>query len=165
MACVRGLIGFAIFALVTFEDSVAVVGRGGLQLNNPWNPSHIAVLPVEVREVVERSTRACGAVVAARRLFSTYIRDRVTGYQFIALHFNEIRCANRSAVCTALGCLQEVFASNGRSYKLVLSVHADNLELKDLGTSVGIEMDCARSTERCSRLLRWNGSRFIPAGN
>jgi hypothetical protein len=51
--------------------------------------------------------------------------------------------------------------SNGERYHLVLTVYADELDLEAFGSAVVVEIDGA--TERNSRLLRWNGMRFVPA--
>jgi hypothetical protein len=157
------LVAVGLFTLAGLAPAAA--RSGGTSTDDPWNPAHIGGLPQEIRAGIEHSTRACGASVAAKHLVSRYIEDRGSGERFIALHFDEIRCEHRASICTAAGCLHQVYASKGGPYRLVLSVYAPEIELKHLGNAAAVEVACGPSSRRCSRLLRWNGAHFVPQDN
>ena len=121
---------FAIVSLLGVGGVLPALARDGMPSEDPLDRAHIEGLPPEVRTNIERSTRACGAPVAATHLFSRYIQDRVTGDLFIALHFGDVNCANRAAICTTAGCLHQVYVSKGGPYRAILNVYTPEIELK-----------------------------------
>jgi hypothetical protein len=127
-----------------------------------FNQAHIEALPQEVRDSIERATRACGAPVEARRLFSRYIQDRLTGDRFIALHFEDVRCVNRAAICTTAGCLHQVYVSKDGPYRAILNVYAPEIEFKLSDGAAVVEIACVQPPEACARDFRWDGSHFHP---
>jgi hypothetical protein len=128
MSWKRVVAAFAIASLYGPAGSLPAWARGGpLHLEGPWHSAHVEGLPQEVRASVERSSRACGAPITAQHLFSRYIQDGLTGDQFIAIHFDEMDCVNRAAVCTAAGCLHQVYVSKGGAYKLILNTYVPDL--------------------------------------
>jgi hypothetical protein len=153
---------FAIVSLLGLAGVLPASARGSMPSEDPWNPAHIEGLPGEVRASIERSTSACGAPVAALHLFSRYIQDRVTGDRFIALHFEEVHCANRAAICTTAGCLHQVYVSKGGPYRLILSVYAPEIELKLFGGAAVVEIACGQPAGACARDFRWDGSHLHP---
>jgi hypothetical protein len=153
---------FGIVSLLGLAGVLPASARGGMPSEDTWNPAHIERLPQEVRASIERSTRACGAPVAARRLFSRYIQDRVTGDWFIALHFEEVHCVNRAAICTTAGCLHQVYVSKGGPYRAILNVYAPEIELKLLDGAAVVEIACGQTAGACARDFRWDGSHLHP---
>jgi hypothetical protein len=151
--------------VVSLATAFPAAGRGRLPGEDPWNPSHIAGLPREIRAEVARWQQACGAPLAALHYFSRRIRDGTSGDRFIALHFDELECHNRAAICMAEGCLHQVYVSNGGAYRRVLNIHASEIELKLLNNRAAVEIACYRSIAPCVRLLRWDGAHFIPQRN
>jgi len=149
---------FAIVSLVGLAGISPAAARSAAPSEDPWNPAHFGGLPGVVRATVEHSARACGSPLIAMHLFSRYIQDRVTGDRFIALHFEDLHCPNKQAVCTAAGCLHQVFVSKGGPYRLILSLHAPEIELKLIGGSAAVEIECGETPESCVRDFRWDGS-------
>lgn len=148
-------------AMITFLGLHPAVARGGLSLQDLWSPSHIEELPPEVRVEVYRATRGCGGPIAARRLFSRYIQDHVSGDRFIALHFEEIRCSNQTAVCRAEGCLHQVYVSRGGRYRRVWNGYAHEIALRHIDDRAAVAIACEYSLEDCVQLLRWNRNAFL----
>ncbi len=89
-------------------------GVGGAH-ENPWNPEHIGGLPVEIRSAL---TRMCGPS-AAEHPFVRYLENS----QLIVLHFEHFRCGTRGSLCTAAGCLHQVYARTGAHYRLLKSYY------------------------------------------
>ncbi len=57
----RAVAAFAIASLLGLAGLPHASARGGMALEDPWNPAHLEGLPRGVRASIERSTRACGA--------------------------------------------------------------------------------------------------------
>jgi hypothetical protein len=152
----------AIVALITLASLLSAAGRGGMRGEDSLAAAHIEGLPPEVRDAVKRWQAACGAPLAAEHGFSRSMHDKVSGARFVSLHFEHLRCRNRAAVCTAAGCLHEVYVSTDGHYRPALSVHAPDVELKPSDHSVAVEIACAPPAAGCPKLLRWNGARFTP---
>lgn len=88
--------------------------------------------------------------------FALYLT--VPSAQFLALHFDDFRCRNKTAYCGAAGCLHEVYVSTMGRYRRVLSIHARDVRLSSLHDRAVLEVVDANGN---SSLLRWNGSRFV----
>jgi hypothetical protein len=153
---------FAIGSLFGLGGALPVLARGDTPSEDPLSPAHIEGLPPEVRASIERATRACGAPVAALHLFSRYIQDRVTGDRFIALHFEDVHCVNRAAICTTAGCLHQVYVSKGGPYRAILNVYAPEIEFKLSDGAAIVEIACGQTAGACARDLRWDGSHLHP---
>jgi len=136
--------------------------RGSAPSEDPLSPAHIEGLPPEVRANIERATRACSAPVAALHLFSRYIQDRVTGDRFIALHFEDVHCANQAAICTTAGCLHQVYVSKGGGYREILNVYAPEIEFKLSDGAAVVEIACGPTAGAGVRDFRWDGSHLHP---
>ena len=99
--------------------------------------------------------------MAARHSFAHYLGDKAVGYRLVALHFNELDCTNRAALCTSRGCLHQVYMSTDGVYRLVFSANVSDITLRFLDHTPAIEIDCERfGPQDCPRVLRWNGRRF-----
>ena len=70
-----------------------------------------------------------------------------------------LACPNRGAICTAAGCLHEVYAGRGAGYRRVFSVCAEDVRLTNTGGAAGLEVMRGGVTQ----LYQWNGSAFAPA--
>ena len=153
---------FAIVFLLGLAGVLPASARSITPSEDPLSPAHIERLPREVRASIERSTRACGSGVAARHLFSRYIQDRVTGDRFIAIHFDEVYCINRAAICTTAGCLHQLYVSKGGPYRDIFNVYAPEIELKLLDGATVVEIACGQPAGACVRDFRWDGSHLRP---
>lgn len=122
---------------------------------DPWNPAHLAGLPREIQAEVRKLDRVCGGPVAAAQRFALYLT--VSRAQLIVLHFDDLRCRNKAALCSGAGCLHEVYVSTAGRYRRVLAVHAYDVRLST-SPHVVLEILDAKGT---SRALRWSGSRFV----
>lgn len=143
--------------------SPAADARGGAFSRDTWNPTHLGWLPLEIQGEAKRAARACGEPLAARRLFGLSMRDQVTGENFIALHFDETNCADKTAICSAKGCLHEIFVSSGRSYRLVMREQVEDMKFVDQDGRVWLSVDCSPEATHCAARRRWNGRIFVSA--
>jgi hypothetical protein len=153
---------FAIVFLLGLAGVLPAFARGPTPPEDPLSRAHIEDLPREMRDSIQRSTHACGAGFAARHLFSRYIQDRITGDRFIAIHFDEVHCVNRAAICTTAGCLHQVYVSKGGPYRDIFNVYAPEIELKLLDGATVVEIACGQPTGACVRDFRWDGSHLRP---
>jgi hypothetical protein len=80
----------------------------------------------------------------------------------IALHFEEVHCINRAAICTTAGCLHQVYVSKGGPYRIILNVYAPEIELKLLDGAAVVEIACGQMAGACARDFRWDGSHLHP---
>jgi hypothetical protein len=99
----------------------------GTPPDDRWNPQHIGGLPAEIREAIAPYARVCGAPLAAEHSFARYFQRGSA--KLIGLHFEHVRCGNRAAVCTAAGCLHQVYISTGGRYRLLKSSYVQELDL------------------------------------
>jgi hypothetical protein len=142
-------------------QSADAVARGGMSHPDVASSQYIEELPPEIRKVVSRWQSACGAPLAARHLFAHYLGDRLIGSRLIALHFHELSCANKSALCSYRGCLHQVYVSTDGRYQLAFSARVPDVTLTLLDHTPAIEIDYSLLDRRCPRVLRWNGRRFV----
>jgi hypothetical protein len=150
----------AILALVSLLYQSLAAARGGVSHVDLASARPIEELPPHVRRAVDRWRSVCGFPLTARRSFVHYLGDRSFGYQFISLHFNELSCDNREAVCNHQGCLHQVYVSIGGIYRIVFTEYVEDLTLRLVDHTPALEIECAALDARCPRILRWNGSRF-----
>lgn len=143
------------FILMAFMG--AAVARSGVGLEHPFAAHHIEGLPADVRRAVLMHERACGGRAAAARYLS--ISMSTATQSFLSLNFENFSCPNRSAICTAAGCLHEIYASTGAGYRRVCSVYAVDVELTNDGGVVGLEVQRGSIVQIC----RWNGNGFAPS--
>jgi hypothetical protein len=92
--------------------SSAALARGGTNAEYPWNAHHFGQLPPEIRSAV---ARLCANPRAGHE-FATYTGASIT------LHYENFRCAaDGAALCTAAGCLHQVYGLAGGRYRLLRS--------------------------------------------
>jgi hypothetical protein len=135
-----------------------VNARGSSGGENPWSAEHVGGLPADIRGAVDARARACGNAPAARHYFSTSIT--VGGRLFRSLHFEDFACGNRVAVCTADGCLHEIYLESSGRYRRVFSTYAGDMKMGSEAGVLVVEVTGGRSSGR----YRWEGNRFVPVG-
>jgi len=101
--------------------------RGAMPAEDRWNLQHIAGLPAEIRSAIAKYASLCGGTLAAEHAFALYYRRGAVN--LIGLHFEHLRCDNRAAICTANGCLHQVYVSTGGQYHLLSSSYMPELDL------------------------------------
>jgi hypothetical protein len=121
-----------------------------------WNPAHLRNLPPEIRAVVQKWEAACGGSIAAAQQFALYLT--VPGAEFVALHFDDFRCGNKSVHCGTTGCLHEVYLAKKGQYRRVLAVHARDIRLLLNQNAAVVEISGSNGEIKA---LRWNGRRFV----
>ncbi len=134
--------------------------RGGARSEEIYAPAHIETLPLDIRRNLAKLEHACGSA-RAEHYFSVYLSPNGSPHSFVSLHFEHFRCDDPTAICTSAGCLHQVYVSAGERYRLVFEERVEELEFKIIGRASAIEISCTRNGENCSRILYWNGSRFI----
>lgn len=144
-----GLVGLLLVSNPTFA-------RGGLTTNR-WNPAHLDNLPPEIRAQALRWEGVCGGSVAATQQFALYLTT--PDNQFVALHYDDFRCRNKSVHCNVDGCLHEVYVATKGRYRRALTVYAHDIRLLRDQSAALVEI--SDSSNSRSRTLRWNGSRFV----
>ena len=136
--------------------AVDAVARG-IGQEHPFAAEHIEGLPADVRRAVLTHERACGGKAASTHYFAVSIA--IPGESFLSLHYEDFSCPNRGTLCTAAGCLHEVYAGKGAGYRRVFSVYAEDVRLTTAGGIAGLEVRQGGATQ----LYQWNGSAFAPA--
>jgi hypothetical protein len=115
-------------ALLVGYDLVSAQARSaGTPPEDRWNPQHLSVLPVEIRNAIAPYARVCGGPLAAEHSFVRYFQSG--NAKLIGLHFEHLRCGNRAAVCKAAGCLHQVYISTGGRYRPLRSSYVPELDL------------------------------------
>jgi hypothetical protein len=105
----------------------SAAARGAMPSEDRWNPQHIDGLPAEIRSAIAKYARVCGGTLAAEHAFALYFQRGAVS--LIGLHFEHLRCEARAAVCTAHGCLHQVYISTGGRYHLLSSSYVSELDL------------------------------------
>lgn len=114
-----------------------------------------------VRSALESAKRACGnEYITVRNGFLRYLQGPV-GEEFTAVHFDEIGCANRVALCSSAGCLHRIFVTRGGLQREVWRGRASEIDMSIVVGSPSIEVHCGDFGHGCCRHLTWNGSRFV----
>lgn len=146
---------FAVVLMVAAHDPAAAMG-GRVAPEDRWDPRHLSVLPAEAKSAVARYERACGPP-AAEHSFSTWIDG--SGRTFLILHFEHLRCRDKSVVCRPRGCLHEVFVSTAGGFRSVSQRFVGEMELLKVNGSPALKLMCPTDFD-CATLLLWNGSSF-----
>jgi hypothetical protein len=119
-------------------------------------------LPPVVRAEILRAQKVCGGdSIDVRNGFIRYLNDR-RGDEFIALHFDQFRCANRSALCTSTGCLHKIFVTrDGLSHREVWRDHVQEVGMTNEAGRMFVDVHCGREGRYCASTLRWNGRQLV----
>lgn len=117
-------------------------------------------LPPPIHKALKAAQRLCtDNAINIRTGFLRYLKG-TTDEEFIAIHFDQLECFNRDALCSPNGCLHRVFVSKGGTLREVW--RGDVLEI-DMSTELGIpsiDVDCSRRGSFCRYRMQWNGKRF-----
>ena len=148
---------FALVVSLVSTTAIETAEARGLGQEHPFAAHHIEGLPADVRRSVLTHERACGAKAAATHYFAVSIAT--TTQSFLSLHFEDFFCPNRSALCTAAGCLHEIYAGKDGFFRRVFSVYAEDTLITKTGGVAGLEVRWGGAT----RLYRWSGRGFVPA--
>ncbi len=122
-----------------------------------WQRAHIESLPTEIKAEATSWERSCGGPIAATQMFSRPLE--ISGTRFLALHFEELQCPKRSAVCSGDGCRHEMYVFADGRFRRVLRLQTIEITLKSLNEKATLEIEC--SAVGCSRSLQWNGASFV----
>ena len=136
-------------------------GGGGFPYQDVASVRYVEELPAELRKAVARWQAACGSPLAARHSFAHYFGNGISRYRFIALHFHDLACDRKEVLCTAQGCLHQIYVSGGGGYRLVFSANVGEVTLTLFDHTPALEIDCGPLSPRCPRVLRWDGRRFV----
>lgn len=148
---------FALVVCLVSAVEIETAAARGMGQEHPYAVDHIDKLPADVRRAVLSHERACGGKAAATHYFSVSISTPTQS--FLSLHFEDFSCPNRAALCTAAGCLHEIYAGRGVAYRRVFSIYAEDVRLTNAGGVAGLEVKRGGATQS----YRWNGSAFAPA--
>ena len=150
-----------VIAGVACHSNHAAGSRGGaFSHQDVASVRYIEELPAELRKAVGRWQSACGSPLAARHSFAHHFGSGISRYRFVALHFHELACDRKEALCTAQGCLHQMYFSSGGAYRLVFSANVGEVTLTLFDHTPALEIVCVASDQRCPRVLRWDGRRF-----
>lgn len=151
-------------SLITLNGLTTANARGGVSPGDRWiaiDAAYLSRFPAEVRAGLAAQAKLCGNVAAVRPSFARYIRVGTAEREFITLHFDRFRCADRSRICGPDGCLHQVYAPVGASYRLVFNARVGDVELAVINGRVAIRAECAgASAQHCPHVLMWNGHRL-----
>jgi len=150
-----------VLTLTMIWFSPHAAARGGASHTEVASTRHIGELPPEIRNALGRWQSSCGTPLKARPLFAHYLGDSAVGYRLIALHFHELDCANRAALCSNQGCLHQVYIYTDGAYRLAFSANVPDVTLTLVDHTPAIEIDGETFSWQRPRLLRWNGRGFV----
>lgn len=114
-------------------------------------------LPHEIGAALAAWKPACGDRLTAGALFARI--TEVSGRRYVTLHFEELACVDRRAICNADGCRHEVYALSDGRFHRVFTRETVGLNLHNHDNIAVLELDCG--VFGCLRALRWNGRAFL----
>lgn len=120
-----------------------------------WRASHIEALPHEVSREVYKWRGSCG-VLKARSSFARI--TEIGGRRYLALHFEQLHCEDRAAICSASECLHEVYEFRHGRFQKVTSLRTSELQIVPSDHQAALAVDCGLLG--CLRVLRWDGKSF-----
>lgn len=126
----------------------------------PGDPAHtlsLDRLPREVGAALDLWKPACGGRLEAGQWFARV--TEVSGRRYLTLHFEELACTDRSAICSAYGCRHEVYVFSEGRFQRVFTRDTTGLNLRNQQSTAVLELDCGLLG--CLRALRWNGRTFL----
>ena len=121
-------------AVLCMLSSEAVARGGRMPGEDRWASAHIDNLPPEIRHAIVPYAPICGGSLAAEHQFSTYFKRGQV--RLVALHFERLRCGDKTPICTARGCLHQVYISNGGRYRLLSSSYVPEIDLTQVMTAL-----------------------------
>ncbi len=154
----RGML--ATVAAILLNVASGPAGSAAMPQEDRWDPRHISLLPAEIRNRLAAQQRVCGAPLAAEHAFSRSLSGVGPRSEFVALHYEHLRCGDRTANCDERGCLHEVYAAAGGRFRPVLRIHVRELELRLVGGRPAVGLDCEPYGTGCRAILYWKGRAF-----
>jgi hypothetical protein len=150
----------ALVALSIDANAFSSVEPGGGWSN--LRTQRLQQLPSVVRAEILKAQKLCGGdSIDVRNGFIRYLKDG-RGNDFIALHFDQFRCRNRSALCTSTGCLHKIFAAqDGLSHREVWRDHVQEVGMTNEAGRMSVDVDCGREGRYCASTLHWNGRQLV----
>jgi hypothetical protein len=107
----------AVALALTSCVAAPAVGRESYGNHVAWAADHLSSLPPEIKASVMRYQAACGEPLAATHFFA--VPSKAAAGTVLALHFENLWCANRQVVCRGDACLHEVYTQTSGHYRLV----------------------------------------------
>jgi len=108
-------------------------------------PFDLASLPAEIRLEIEPVVRTCRSPVTVVGEFSSYLVDHSD--RFLTFHFENVRCADLTAICKTDGCLHQIYLSEGNEpYQLITSVYVFEVQLGHFDGVVGAKITSKEGT-------------------
>jgi len=123
------IVSLAATVLAVLDGGGIANAAGAMRSEDRWNPQHIDSLPAEIRSAIAPYARLCGGALAAEHLFARYLDKG--DVKLVGLHFEHLRCGEHAKLCTAAGCLHQVYISTGGRYRLLKSFHTPELDLSE----------------------------------
>lgn len=144
--------------------TIPALARSTMPAHDPWialDDRYVKRLPAAIRREIERHRQACGPLAAVNQRFMRTVAGPGRNSEFVTLHFDEVRCADRSRICGPQGCLHEVFAASASGYRLVFSERVRDITMRIVDRALAIEATCdGAGSTRCPRLIRLSGHRI-----
>jgi hypothetical protein len=161
--CREDLMSRFVIALVICLTTSGAMARASGQAQGrlvPLSSGQYSRLSPPIRSALELAKRACGDEdISVRNGFLRYLQGPV-GEEFTTVHFDQIGCGNRAAVCTSSGCLHRVFVSRAGLQREVWRGNVFEIDMSIVSGIPSIEVHCGGYDHSCCRRLIWNGSRF-----
>ena len=155
---IAGLTGVAATALMPFSRSA--FAWGSARAEDPFNAAHIDGLPSSIRRQIVMQERICGGARAGH-YFALYLSVPNSRQKFVTLHYENFSCGTQSPLCSASGCLHQVFVSAGSAYRLAYSARVRDLEMKIVNGEPHLVLLSGGGLPAGPPTLRWNGTRFV----
>lgn len=154
---------FVIALMICLATSAATARASG-QAQGRLTPLHSGQferLSPAIRAALESAKRACGdEYLSVRNGFLRHLRSGA-GEELTAVHFDEVGCAKRAALCSFSGCLHRIFLTRAGSQQEVWRGRASEVDMSIVAGKLSIEVHCGDFGHGCCRQLVWTGSRFV----
>lgn len=154
---------FVIALMICLATSAATARASG-QAQGRLTPLHSGQferLSPAIRAALESAKRACGdEYLSVRNGFLRHLRSGA-GEELTAVHFDEVGCAKRAALCSFSGCLHRIFLTRAGSQREVWRGRASEVDMSIVAGKLSIEVHCGDFGHGCCRQLVWTGSRFV----
>ena len=100
-----------------------------------------------------------GDAINVRTGFLRYLKGK-EGVEFIAIHFDQVECFNRDALCSPNGCLHRIFVSKRGNLREVWRGDVLEIDMSNESGIPSIDIDCSQRGSVCRHRMQWNGRRF-----
>jgi hypothetical protein len=136
----RYIFRIALLCIAIAGFTLPVPSKAFAPADEEWRASDVEALPSEVsKEVYE--WRGARGLLTARSTISRI--TEIYGRRCLALHFEQLRCEDRAAICSASGCLHETYAFRRGGFHKVISLRTSELQIG--GSSDQVRAQIAKS--------------------